>query len=134
MKPLWKQLFDTVEQATGPALANLTASNQFAELMKVSLKIGNDMAKQSEALSRQWLHAWNLPAAGDVAYLKTQIGSLEAEVRSLRRTIEVSALPAKAAARSTTPTATRSATRAKKAPAPRAGAPRAGSADLTVAS
>ena len=129
MKPLWKQLFDTVEQATGPVLANLTASNQFAELIKVGLKIGNDMAKQSEALSRQWLHAWNLPAAGDVAYLKTQIGSLEAEVRALRRSVEVSAPAVKAATRSTKPTATRSTTRAKKTPAPRAGA-----TELTVAS
>jgi len=88
MKPLWKQVFDRVEQTTGPALADFTASNHFAEILKVGLKISNDMTKQTEALSRQWLHAWNLPAAGDVAYLKNQIGSLETEVRALRRTIE----------------------------------------------
>lgn len=88
MKPLWKQLFDTVEKAAAPVMAEATSSSGFAEIMKVGLKINADMQNQAEALSRQWLHAWNLPAAGDLAYLKGQIGSLEAEVRSLRRTLE----------------------------------------------
>jgi len=86
--PFWKQVFDSVEQAAGPVMANATASSGFAEIMKVSTKISRDMADQSETLSRRWLHAWNLPAAGDVAGLKAQVGSLEAEVRSLRRLLE----------------------------------------------
>ena len=88
MKPLWKQFFDSVEQAAAPVMADATASSGFAEIMKAGVKISRDMNRQAEAVSRQWLHALNLPAAGDISYLKTQVGSLEAEVRTLRRTIE----------------------------------------------
>lgn len=88
MKPLWKRLFDTVEKAAAPVMADATASPDFAEIVKVGIKISRDMNKQAEALSRRALHALNLPAASDMAYLKTQIGSLEAEIRTLRRTLE----------------------------------------------
>ncbi len=88
MKPLWKRIFDAAEQAAAPVLADATASTAFAGLMNTGLKIGRDMSNQSEELTRRWLHAFNLPAAGDIAYLRRQIGSLEAEIRTLRRTIE----------------------------------------------
>lgn len=87
MKPLWKQAFDAVEKAAAPVMADATSSEAFAEFMRTSTRISRDMAKQGEELSRRVLHALNLPAAGDVAYLKQQIGSLEAEVRSLRRAL-----------------------------------------------
>lgn len=87
MKPLWKQAFDAVEKAAGPVMADAAASDGFAEVMRVSMRISRDMAKQGEAVSRRVLHALNLPAAGDIAYLKNQVGSLEAEVRSLRRAL-----------------------------------------------
>lgn len=85
--PLWKQAFDAVEKATAPVMADATSSPAFAEIVRVGLRISRDMSKQGEELSRRMLHALNLPAAGDVAYLKNQIGSLEAEVRSLRRAL-----------------------------------------------
>ena len=85
MKPLWKQMFDAMEQAAGPAMADATASDAFAEFAKVSSKISKDFNRQLESASREWLHLWNLPAAGDVQYLKRQIGSLENEIRSLHR-------------------------------------------------
>jgi len=85
--PLWKQAFDAVEKAAAPVMADATSSDAFAEFVKTSTRISRDMAKQGEELSRRVLHALNLPAAGDVAYLKQQIGSLEAEVRSLRRAL-----------------------------------------------
>lgn len=85
MKPLWKQMFDAMEQAAGPAMADATASDAFAEFAKVSSKISKDINRQLESASREWLHLWNLPAAGDVQYLKRQIGSLENELRSLHR-------------------------------------------------
>ena len=120
MKPLWKQAFDAVEQAAAPVMAKTTASSGFAEIVKVGTKIGRDMATQSEALTRQWLHAWNLPAAGDVSYLKNQVGSLEAEVRALRKVIEDQALapvvkkPSTTKASAKKPASKKSATKSSK--------------------
>jgi len=88
MKPLWRQLFDSVEQNAAPLMQDATASPAFADFMKVAAKITNDVNRQGEAMTRQWLHMWNLPAAGDVSSLKKKIGSLENEVRSLQRMVE----------------------------------------------
>ena len=88
MKPLWKQLFDAVEKSAAPTLEQMTASAGFGEVVRTGLKITRDLSEQSEALSRRWLHLWNLPAAGDITRLHNQIGSLEAELRTLRRHLD----------------------------------------------
>ena len=89
MKPLWRQAFDAIERTVAPTLQDATASAAFADAMKVTTKLARDIARQNEAMSRQWLHLWNLPAAGDIRSLRNQIGSLENEVRSLRTALDV---------------------------------------------
>lgn len=88
MKPVWRQIFDAAEQAASPMLQEATASAEFAEVMKVSTKMSRDFNRRIEVMSRQWLHLWNLPAAGDVSSLKKKIGSLENEVRTLQSLLE----------------------------------------------
>ena len=130
--PLWKQMFDAVEQAAAPVMADATASSGFAEIMKVGTKISRDMSNQSEALTRRWLHALNLPAAGDVSYLKAQVGSLEAEIRSLRRLIENQANPA--APKKATPKKAAAKRAVPKKPAAKRPAAKKAAAKRTVAS
>ena len=58
------QLFHMLGEAVAPGLEELTASSEFRD---VTAHHGQPAArKRSEAASRQWLHALNLPAATDI--------------------------------------------------------------------
>jgi septal ring factor EnvC (AmiA/AmiB activator) len=107
-------------------------SEQFAVAAGLVSRAQRDFAQRSERASRQILHQLNLPAGSDMNRLLTQIGSLEREVRQLRKQLAdaeaAASRPAAkaAAARKSTTTATpkevtRAATpRAKRAPRSRA--------------
>ncbi len=82
--PLWRQLYNSWEQAVSPSLQDLTASNGFRDLLAVGLRTNAEVAREIERVSRQWLHAWNLPAASDVTRLRSQVAGLERELLALR--------------------------------------------------
>ncbi len=88
MAPRWRQLFDTWEKAVAPGLEELTASTEFRDVTATMARWNAAARKQSEAASRQWLHAFNLPAATDMRRLRRQITDLEREVGVLRRALQ----------------------------------------------
>ena len=85
MAPRWRQLFDTWEKAVAPGLEELTASSEFRDVTATMARWNAAARKRSEAASRQWLHALNLPAATDIRRLRRQVAELEREVGVLRR-------------------------------------------------
>ncbi|MGB5758089.1 MAG: poly(R)-hydroxyalkanoic acid synthase subunit PhaE [Acidimicrobiales bacterium] len=88
MAPRWRQLFDTWEKAVAPGLEELTASAEFRDVTATMTRWNAAARRQSEAASRQWLHAFNLPAATDIRRLRRQIAELEREVGVLRRAMQ----------------------------------------------
>ena len=87
-QPAWRQMYNEWEKAVAPSLEQLTASDGFRDVMAVGTQISRSIMAETEKMSRQWLHMWNLPAAGDVRSLRRQIASLDNEVQSLRRSLD----------------------------------------------
>ena len=90
----WRQMYNEWEKAVAPGLEQLTSSDAFRDMMAVGMQISRSVMSETEKLSRQWLHMWNLPAAGDVRKLRRQISSLDREVQALRRSLELATSPA----------------------------------------
>ncbi len=91
--PLWRQVYNSWEQAVTPGLQQVTASNGFRDLLAIGMKANADLTREIERASRQWLHLWNLPAATDVRRLRQQVSGLERELLALRNELERTPTP-----------------------------------------
>lgn len=80
-------MYNQWEKAVAPTLEQVTASDGFRDAVAMGAQITRAVTDQTEKASRQWLHMWNLPAAGDIRSLRRQIASLDREVQSLRRSL-----------------------------------------------
>ena len=86
--PLWRQAYDAAERAVTPRAENLVRTPEFqvgAALVRRAQNVAKDSARGLTA--RAW-HLLNLPAGSDVSRLRTQIGSLDREVRRLSLQLE----------------------------------------------
>jgi hypothetical protein len=83
----WRQIYNQWEKAVAPTLEQLTASDAFRDVVAVGMQVSKAVMTETEKASRQWLHLWNLPAAGDVRNLRRQISQLDHEVQALRRAL-----------------------------------------------
>ncbi|MFT7646275.1 MAG: hypothetical protein ACI8Y4_001009 [Candidatus Poriferisodalaceae bacterium] len=81
----WRKMYNRWEAAVAPSLEQATASDAFRDIVAVGMQMTRTIRDETEKAGRQWLHMWNLPAAGDVRNLRRQISSLDLEVQSLRR-------------------------------------------------
>lgn len=82
--PLWKQLFDAVDERLSPTINELARSEDAATLAALSRRGRSEIDRRMEQASRRALHLFNLPAGSDVNRLLEHIGRLEGEVRDLR--------------------------------------------------
>ena len=88
---MWRQGFDTVEQAVAPRLTEVVNSEQFAIAAGIVTRVQRTARRSAERTTRRLLHLVNLPAGSDVTRLLNEIGTLQAQVRELSRQVERSA-------------------------------------------
>jgi hypothetical protein len=82
--PLWKQLFDAVDQRLSPTLNDFAKRDEVVSLTSLALRSRAEIDIAIERLSRRALHFLNLPAGSDVNRLLEHIARVEREVRDLR--------------------------------------------------
>jgi hypothetical protein len=87
-RPNLRDIYDRLADQVGPQLADLTASDRFADVVEVVDALRTRATNELQRSSRRFLHAWNLPAGSDVTVLRQEIGALERTVRSLARQVE----------------------------------------------
>lgn len=51
----------------------------------VAVNMQRRLAADGQRMTGQWLHAWGMPARGDLFRLMNQVASLERQVRDLER-------------------------------------------------
>ena len=85
---MWRQGFDTVEQAVAPRLTEVVNSEQFAIAAGIVTRVQRTARRSAERTTRRLLHLVNLPAGSDVTRLLNEIGTLQAQVRELSRQVE----------------------------------------------
>jgi predicted RNase H-like nuclease (RuvC/YqgF family) len=87
-RPGLRDVYDRLAEQLGPQLAELTASDRFAEAVEVADAVRVRASNELQRSSRRFLHAVNLPAGSDVSVLRQEIGALERTVRTLTRQVE----------------------------------------------
>ena len=82
-RPPLLKAFDALERRAAGPLEGLVRATAFADALTMMTKVRRRMGADLERQSRRALHAWNLPAASDVARLNRRIAALENELRRL---------------------------------------------------
>jgi polyhydroxyalkanoate synthesis regulator phasin len=82
--PLWKRLFDAVDERVSPTINEVANSDDAATLVALGRRGRSELDRRMEQASRRTLHLLNLPAGSDVNRLLEHIARLEREVRDLR--------------------------------------------------
>ena len=82
--PLWKKVFDALDERLSPAINEMAQSEDAATLVALGRRGRSEFDRRMEQASRRTLHLLNLPAGSDVNRLLEHIARLEREVRDLR--------------------------------------------------
>jgi hypothetical protein len=82
-KPLWRQGVDTIDRLVGPVLDEVTKHEAFGLTVALLTRVRRTLGDHSEQVSRQVLHAVNLPAGSDVTRVLLRLASVERELREL---------------------------------------------------
>jgi hypothetical protein len=63
-------------------------SKTFMDLAAVTIRAQRRLTADGQRMTEQWLHAWGMPARGDLFTLMNQVASLERQVRDLGRELQ----------------------------------------------
>ena len=86
--PLWRQAFDAAERAVAPRAEGLVRTEYFALATAVARRAQMFVGRSAQGVTARAWHLVNLPAGSDINRLRTQIGSLDREVRRLTLQLE----------------------------------------------
>src|SRR5260370_10705812 len=94
MTTLWRQAFDAVGRPGAGAAEPWVQTKTFMDLAAVTIRVQRRLRADGQRVTEQWLHAWGMPARGDVFTLMNQVAGLERQVRDLERELQLrNALP-----------------------------------------
>jgi hypothetical protein len=79
---------DGVDGVLSPVAENVVHHDLFGLTLAVFTRTRREVTAATERLSRQALHALNLPAGSDINRLLRSIASVEREVRELSKRVE----------------------------------------------
>jgi polyhydroxyalkanoate synthesis regulator phasin len=82
--PLWRRLFDMVEQPLAAGSEHWMQTDAFMDAMVGTFKLQQRLNAEVERGMQAWLGAWGMPTHADVAALSNQVASLERTVRELQ--------------------------------------------------
>ena len=89
MTSLWRQAFDTIERPLAAASESWVQGKTFMDLAAVTIRVQRRLTADGQRMTEQWLHAWGMPARGDLFRLMNQVASLERQVRDLERELRL---------------------------------------------
>lgn len=83
--PLWREIFDAVEEPLGDLLTEATESEVFADVGMIAFRARDLVQREIERRTRHVLHFANIPTATDVRRLSAQVAALQRQVRRLEQ-------------------------------------------------
>ena len=89
MTSLWRQEFDAIERPLAAAAESWVQSKTFMDLAAATIRVQRRLTAAGQRMTEQWLHAWGMPARGDLFTLMNQVASLERRVRDLDRELQL---------------------------------------------
>ena len=73
----WLRVVQRAERAVGSHVETFVKSDIYFDLLAQTTRAHRRLLQATETLSREWLHAWNLPASSDVRRLREQLSRVE---------------------------------------------------------
>jgi hypothetical protein len=89
MTSLWRQGFDAIERPLAAAAESWVQSQAFMDLAAVTVRAQRRLTAAGQRMTEELLHAWGMPARGDLFALMNQVASLERRVRDLDRELRL---------------------------------------------
>lgn len=89
MTLLWRRAFDAIERPLAAASESWVQSQAFMDLAAVTIRVQRRLTADGQRMAEQWLHAWGMPARGDMFRLMNQVAGLERQVRDLERELQL---------------------------------------------
>lgn len=87
-KPLWRELFDKLEQPLREKAENIAASEGFNESMVEVQKLRARLNNKAQEKISGVMHTFNIPSYSDVTKLSRQLGLLIHKMDTLQMNIE----------------------------------------------
>jgi hypothetical protein len=89
MTSLWRKEFDAIERPLAAAAESWVQGKTFMDLAATTIRMQRRLTAAGQRITEQWLHAWGMPARGDLFTLMNQVASLERRVRDLDRELQL---------------------------------------------
>ena len=74
MTSLWRQAFDAVERPLAAAAESWVQTKTFMDLAAVTIRAQRRLTADGQRMTEQWLHAWGMPARGDLPLAELGVG------------------------------------------------------------
>ncbi len=87
-RPLWRQLYDSVDKQVGPALEQFVRTDQFADMMSTANRLNREFVQRVLDFNRQWLWWMNLPSRTELVEVKQQLAAIERRLASMSKTLK----------------------------------------------
>jgi hypothetical protein len=87
-RPWWRPLVDTIDRNVTPPANSLVRTNLFADTVATVTRLEVRLRRRIERQSTWLMHQYNLPTAGDIRKMRSQLASIEARLRDMAERIE----------------------------------------------
>jgi hypothetical protein len=87
-RPWWRPLVDGIDRQITPPANSLVRTNLFADTVATVTRLEVRLRRRVERQSTWLLHQYNLPTAGDIRKMRSQLAAIEARVRDMSERLE----------------------------------------------
>jgi len=89
-RPTWRVLVDRLDRAVSPRADAVVRTNLFADSVAAMIRLEAQVRRRAERQTTRVWHMWNLPTAGDIRRMRSQLSSMEARLRDMSERLEES--------------------------------------------
>lgn len=86
-EPLWVRFVNDVERAIARPVEAAVRSDEYFDLVTQLSRARARVTKTVEAVSEEWLHLFNLPAATDLRRVREQLARVERQLNRVAKTL-----------------------------------------------
>jgi hypothetical protein len=134
-RPTWRVMVERLDRTVSPRADAVVRTNLFADSVAAMIRLEAQVRRRAERQTTRVWHLWNLPTAGDIRRMRSQLSSVEARLRDMSERLEESEEARRAAEPHPRPVSatprngsratakSRNGSRAKRAPRSEAGRP-----------
>jgi hypothetical protein len=89
-RPTWRVMVDRLDRTVSPRADAVVRTNLFADSVAAMIRLEAQVRRRLEHQSTRVWHLCNLPTAGDVRRMRSQLASMEARLRDVSERLEES--------------------------------------------